>query len=267
MSVQILDSFLGSITMDVTLKNVAKIWEGLEAKKHLNSLKSSAWKNCRPTNNEAYVPTLIEHIANILTHGVLVFPISWLSWHMILSAGSPAQFWATVIYGTALIGLFTVSTVFHTVAMISHNSLVRDLLHRSDRAMIYLFIAGSYTPWLNLKHLTGVSQELRWVIWLLAIIGILYQQTFHEKYKWLETTFYVVIALSPSLAIFEMPDRSGVGELQVGGAVYMLGVVFFKSDGIIPMAHAIWHLHVVVGALVHYYAVCSYLILPGKCYQ
>ena len=41
----------------------------------------------------------------------------------------------------------------------------KDLLHRSDRAMIYLFIAGSYTPWLQLRHLDGVSVELRLVIY------------------------------------------------------------------------------------------------------
>ena len=76
--------------------------------------------------------------------------------------------------------------------------------------MIYLFIAGSYTPWLNLKHLTGASQELRWAVWLLAILGIAYQQTFHEKYKWLETTFYVTIALFPSKVIFEMVSHSGI---------------------------------------------------------
>jgi len=154
--------------------------------------------------------------------------------------------------------------VFHTVAALNDSSLWKDLLHRGDRAMIYLFIAGSYTPWLNLRHLEGVSVELRWAVWVLATLGITYQQIFHERYKALETTFYVVIALLPSLAICEMSDVSGLSELQAGGAVYLVGVVFFKSDGVIPLAHAIWHLHVVVGALIHYHAVTKYLITPAN---
>ena len=63
--------------------------------------------------------------------------------------------------------------------------------------MIYLFIAGSYTPWLNLRQLDGEelirgpvsptkptqgpTVELRWAVWLLATLGILYQQIFHER--------------------------------------------------------------------------------------
>jgi len=125
--------------------------------------------------------------------------------------------------------------------------------------MIYLFIAGSYTPWLQLKHINGPSAELRWAVWVLATLGILYQQLFHEKYKALETLFYVVVALTPSLAVFEMDEVEGLFELQVGGVVYMTGVIFFKCDGVIPLAHAIWHVHVVVGALIHYYAVQTYL--------
>ena len=70
--------------------------------------------------------------------------------------------------------------------------------------MIYLFIAGSYTPWLNLRNLDGVTVELRWAVWVLATLGILYQQLFHEKYKALETLFYVIIATMPSLAVLEM---------------------------------------------------------------
>ena len=169
-------------------------------------------------------------------------------------------------------------------------SIWKDLLHRGDRAMIYLFIAGSYTPWLNLRQLDGVTMtlmmvvmtkvmtkvmmtmmttvtmtvvigwievvpevagatvELRWAVWLLATLGILYQQIFHERclsqffppqtfptlsllsifpnfpwqlischeaihflrYKALETTFYVVIALLPSLAVYEMVGQNHI---------------------------------------------------------
>lgn len=55
------------------------------------------------------------------------------------------------------------------------------------------------------------------------------------------------------------PEQSGLCELLVGGACYCLGIVFFKSDGIVPFAHAIWHLFVAMGASVHYYAIWKYL--------
>ena len=90
--------------------------------------------------------------------------------------------------------------------------------------MIYIFIASSYFPWLSLApkspsllsakssssyllpmvlSLLGIDSilaaDLRWFVWFLAAMGILYQHIFHEKYKWLETLIYVVIGLLPSL--------------------------------------------------------------------
>ena len=58
-----------------------------------------------------------------------------------------------------------------------------------------------------------------------------------------------------------MVDVSGLTELAIGGALYVIGVVFFKSDGVIPFAHAIWHLFVCLGASIHYYAVFKYLLV------
>lgn len=60
------------------------------------------------------------------------------------------------------------------------------------------------------------------------------------------------------------PNREGVLELSMGGVFYCLGVVFFKSDGLVPFAHAIWHIFVVIGAAIHYYAIWKYLYATGS---
>jgi monocyte to macrophage differentiation protein len=60
-----------------------------------------------------------------------------------------------------------------------------------------------------------------------------------------------------------MVDVSGITELAIGGAFYVIGVAFFKSDGLIPFAHAIWHCFVICGAYIHYYAILRYLLKSG----
>lgn len=55
-------------------------------------------------------------------------------------------------------------------------------------------------------------------------------------------------------------EPSGIYELFLGGLSFITGVVFFKSDGVIPFAHAIWHLFVLVGTMFHFYAINLYLL-------
>ena len=69
------------------------------------------------------------------------------------------------------------------------------------------------------------------------------------------------------ISFYLQTEDSGITELQMGGIIYMLGVVFFKLDGRLPLAHAIWHLHVVVGSMIHYWAVAQYLIGPNSVEQ
>uniref|UniRef100_A0A8B9Y575 Monocyte to macrophage differentiation associated n=1 Tax=Bos mutus grunniens TaxID=30521 RepID=A0A8B9Y575_BOSMU len=164
------------------------------------------------------------------------------------------------IYGMGLCALFIVSTVFHIVAWKkSHLRTVEHWFHMCDRMVIYFFIAASYAPWLNLRELGPLASHMRWFIWLMAAGGTIYVFLYHEKYKVIELFFYLTMGFSPALVVTSMNNTDGLHELACGGLIYCLGVVFFKSDGIIPFAHAIWHLFVATAAAVHYYAIWKYL--------
>lgn len=78
--------------------------------------------------------------------------------------------------------------------------------------------------------------------------------------RWWGESRLPLASLSPACS---QPNRDGLPELVAGGFFYCLGMVFFKSDGRIPFAHAIWHLFVAIGAAVHYYAIWRYLYRPG----
>lgn len=223
------------------------------------------WKNPPAKSNASYQPTTTEHLFNIFTHGACVLPAVYATWALVHKSTTPCQLWAGLIYGTALIMLFTVSTAFHTSCYLCNSkSRLRKGLHRGDRAMIYIFIASSYFPWLTIMQNMDSVIDLRYTIWILAAAGILYQQVFHEKYKWLETIIYLMIAVLPSIPFICTTEFEGMWELKIGGAFYMVGLIFFKCDGVVPFAHAIWHLHVSVGASIHYYAVFIYLMGPKQ---
>lgn len=222
----------------------------------------SRWMNMKANSNQAYVPTEVEHIANVITHALWVVPSLVGTMFLIQQSSTSSQYLSAVIYGISLVALFTISTVFHSVFYIRNCGNLKEFLHRCDRAIIYVFIAASYTPWLLLRDMEPNiwSENLWWLVWLMAIMGITYQNLFHEKYKMLETIFYLIMGIAPAMVLLCMRECSGMGELSAGGAAYIVGVVFFKSDGRIPCAHAIWHLFVTAGASCHFYAVSKYLI-------
>ncbi|KAA3674197.1 monocyte to macrophage differentiation protein [Paragonimus westermani] len=81
------------------------------------------------------------------------------------------------------------------------------------------------------------------------------------RYRWLELLIYVVIGICPAGTLVYMHEWAGVHLLMLGGLTYVLGVVFFKLDGRVPMAHAIWHCFVFIGAYLHFCAVDGFLLV------
>ncbi|XP_035404786.1 monocyte to macrophage differentiation factor 2 isoform X1 [Cygnus atratus] len=244
--------------------------------------------NHRVPSNCRYQPTEYEHAANCATHAFWILPSILGS--SILYILSDDQ-WETIsawIYGFGLSSLFIVSTIFHTISWKKrHLRTVEHCLHMFDRMVIYFFIAASYAPWLNLRELGPWASHMRWIIWIMASVGTVYVFFFHERsvpalqrlgtisikfspassvgrrYKLVELVCYVIMGFFPAVVILSMPNRDGLPELVAGGLSYCLGMVFFKSDGRIPFAHAIWHLFVAIGAGIHYYAIWRYLYRPS----
>ncbi|XP_068007118.1 monocyte to macrophage differentiation factor isoform X3 [Melanerpes formicivorus] len=210
--------------------------------------------------NSRYKPTCYEHAANCYTHALLIVPAivgSALLHRLSDDRWEKITAW---MYGVGLCALFIVSTVFHIVSWKkSHLRTMEHCFHMCDRMMIYIFIAASYAPWLNLRELGPLASHMRWFIWLMAAGGTIYVFLYHEKYKIVELFFYLAMGFSPALVVTSMTNTEGLQEVAWGGLIYCLGVVFFKSDGVIPFAHAIWHLFVATAAAVHYYAIWKYL--------
>ncbi|CAF3724777.1 unnamed protein product [Rotaria sordida] len=157
--------------------------------------------------DRAYVPTTHEHVANCLTHGCLIIPSFIAAQRLISHVKTPAQYWSSIIYGSALIFLFSSSTCFHCSCFhpTYRDSTLKHLLHRVDRAIIYIFISASYTPWLLLRPIQAIPTIFTVaLVWIMAILGITYQILYHERHKWLETCFYVGVGVFPAIVITDM---------------------------------------------------------------
>lgn len=204
--------------------------------------------------------TLGEEIASAVTHGVgTALSIAGLV-VMIVLAALNGTVWSIVgvsIFGAALILLYLSSTLYHGI---SHRGAKR-VLQVVDHGMIYLLIAGTYTPF-TLGVLRGSwGWTLFGLAWGIAALGILLKALGLARHPAVSTSLYlalgwlVLIAIQPVMA--HVP-AAGLAWLLAGGLAYTLGVAFFLLDERLRYAHFVWHLFVVAGSACHVVAVMGY---------
>ena len=205
--------------------------------------------------------TPFEELFNTLSHGIGVI-LSIVALILMLYSVSPVndgwRLAASIIYGSSLILLYSSST-YHAVTNVSAKFRLRQL----DHAAIFILIAGTYTPFtlINLRDNWGIP--LFSVIWCIAIVGVIIELATGLKYKKLSLTLYlgmgwlVIIAIQPML---EHVETGGLLLLLAGGLSYSLGVIFYAWKRLY-MHHAIWHLFVLTGSVMHFLAV-YFFVLP-----
>lgn len=207
-----------------------------------------------------YAPTRGEEIANSVTHGLGVGLAVAALVLLVVFAARRGDAWRVVslaVYGSTLVILYTSSTLYHAVS----NPRAKRVLRVFDHSSIYLLIAGSYTP-LALVPLRGPwGWSLFGLAWGLAIFGIVFKAFFTGRFEAVSVALYLVMGWLIVFAIKPVLTTVPPGLLMwlvLGGLAYTLGVVFFVMDNK-RYFHAVWHLFVLAGSILHFFGMLFHL--------
>lgn len=206
------------------------------------------------------VQSPLEEKLNAITHGIgALFGIVGL---IILikydTSKTDFSLFGVIVYGISFIVLFTASTLYHWVEDEQKKYYFRILDHIS----IYLLIAGTYTPVLLILLTESLGWTLFWVVWAIAVFGVILKLFFTGRFEIFSTLLYLVMGW---LIVFDFSNLSrnipteGIQLLFAGGLAYTIGIIFYAVKKI-PYNHVIWHLFVLAGALFHFFMIFFYVI-------
>ncbi len=184
--------------------------------------------------------------------------------HMGITNGGAAHIVGFSIFGASLILLYVASTVYHLIPI---PSKLKQIFRRIDHAMIFVLIAGTYTP-ICLVPLWGAwGWTLLAVIWSLAITGVIVKALWIKIPGWLSGLIYLGMGWLAVLALpvmFDLMPINGVWWMLAGGIFYSVGVIFYALEKVLkPIKwfgmHEIFHIFVLAGSFSHFWMMWKYI--------
>lgn len=202
-----------------------------------------------------------EEVWNTITHGIgAVLSVVAMVLMVVYSVMSDSltAILSSVIFGFGLISLYTASTLYHA----AKNPRRKNILQKVDHLCIYLLIAGTYSP----VMLMGLKGSWGWImfsaIWGLTLLGFVFKFSPLQKNQRLSLILYAlmgwfaIFALKPLL---ESLPNEALLLLGSGGLAYTIGIYFFVNHRI-RFNHLIWHLFVLAGSALHFFAIFLYIL-------
>lgn len=202
-----------------------------------------------------------EEIANSLTHGFgFVLSIFGLIVLVTLAIiyGTTTHIVSSVVYGLSLVILYGASTLYHSAS----TPVAKSRLQLVDHCCIYLLIAGSYTPFALIVLADGIGTGLLIFAWVFAVIGILTKLLFDIRSGFVSAIIYLAMGWAGVIAVEPLYNAIGLVPMLLavaGGLSYTLGVVFFGWTSL-RHHHAIWHVFVMLGSILHFIAIAGYVM-------
>jgi hemolysin III len=214
---------------------------------------------------------VVESAAEILTkprmRGWIHFYSAWLaiicgttlvsvSW----AVHSPRAGHATLIYAAATVAMFAVSATYHRVHW--NSVIARTRMKRLDHSMIFVFIAGSYTPFARLAMPHDTGKLVLWIVWGGALAGILLKVCWPTAPRWVGVPLYLVlgwVAVWYAPTIIHAAGVAAMVLLAVGGVLYSLGGLLYGLRWPDPWPrtfgyHEFFHAFTAIAAILHYIA-------------
>lgn len=211
--------------------------------------------------------TKMKEPMNALTHLIgdvlSVIGLVFLLYYAVVR-GTPWHIVSFSVFGISLILLYTASTLYHALNLSKRKT---EILHKIDHMMIYVLIAGTYTPvcLISLRGIWGWS--LFASIWSIAIIGILFKIFWFNAPRWLSTLFYIVMGWLVVVAFVPLANAvspRGLVWLVAGGVLYTIGGIIYGTKR--PRInlkffgfHEIFHLFVLGGSMCHFWFMLNLL--------
>lgn len=202
-----------------------------------------------------------EEFLNVITHLIgLILSVAGLILLIVFSSiyGNAWHIVSFTIFGSSMVLLYLASTLYHAAGKKS----LRKKLNVFDHAAIYVLIAGTYTPYC-LVALNGV---IGWILfgitWGIALIGIVLKIFFTGKYDRISTISYVLmgwLAVIAAKSLYNNLQTEALVYLILGGISYTIGALIFAIPKL-PYNHAIFHVFVLVGTILHFVSVFFYML-------
>ena len=202
-----------------------------------------------------------EELANSLIHGLgIVLSLAGLAVLLAAAArvGSTREVASCAIYGITLIALYTTSTLYHRASQPASKRFLRTL----DHIAIFLLIAGTYTPFVLIALRGTWGWSLFAITWTLAVLGVIVELSALRRFRGAMVGLYIAIGWVGLIAIKPLAaalPAAGLWLLFGGGACYTFGVLFYMWHSL-RYHHAVWHLFVLAGSVLQYFAVLWYVL-------
>lgn len=204
-----------------------------------------------------------EEITNTVTHflgGIGGIAAMVLCLRKAAAAHGPIEITGAAIYGCCLIILYSISSAYHALKP----SMAKKVMQVLDHCAIYFLIAGSYSV-ITLSAIRQANPALGWgmfaVEWILCIIATVLTAIDLKRYEVFSMICYVGMgwAILPfSAQIYRILGPAGFALLLSGGITYTVGAIFYGVGIKVKWMHSVFHVFVVIGSVLHFFAFYCY---------